>query len=159
MAITLIVNGTPYSYPTSGDEPGWGSDATGWAQGVTTVLNDLLGANDILETTVNIANNQTSFVDITGLILNSASVRASEITYSLSRTSTGAPSGHTETGTINVIYDSGNSTWALAQGNILGNAGVLFQITGSGQFQYKSSDIGATGYTGTLHFRAKSLNQ
>lgn len=158
MAKTLIINNTPYNYPTAGDEPGWGGEATGWAEAVTDVLADLLGPNDILETAFNIANNQTTFADITGLTFNAASVRAAEITYSIFRISTPNPSGNTETGTIQLIYDN-NIGWSINQGNILGSGGLTFNVTPAGQLQYKSTDIGTLNYTGTLKFRAKSLQQ
>lgn len=158
MAKTLIVNNSPYSYPTAGDEPGWGGEATGWAEAVTNVLADLLGPNDILETAFNIANNQTTFADVTGLTFNAASVRAAEITYSIFRVSTTNLSGNTETGKIQLIYDN-NIGWSINQGNILGSGGVIFTVTGTGQLQYKSTDIGALNYTGTMKFRAKALQQ
>lgn len=158
MSKTLIIDNTPYQYPTAGDEPGWGQGATGWAEAVTEVLNDLVGPNDILETAFSIANNQTSFVNITGLTFNGASVRAADITYSIFRVSSTNLSGHTETGTIQLIYDN-NIGWSINQGNILGNAGVLFDVTSLGQVQYKSSDIGALSYVGTIKFRAKCLAQ
>ena len=162
MSKTLIVNNTPYSYPTSGDEPGWGSDATGWAEGVTNVLSDLLGPNDILETAFNVANNQTDNTgangDVTGLIFNAASVRAVNISYSVFRISNTNLSGHTETGTIQLIYDN-NVGWSINQGNILGSAGITFTVTPAGQIKYKSTDIGSTNYSGTMKFRAKVLNQ
>lgn len=160
MPKTLIVNNTPYNYPVSGDEPGWGeaAGATGWPKGVTDALSDLLGPNDILETAFNIANNQASFADVTGLVFNAASVRAAEISYSVFRISTANPSGHTETGTIQIVYDN-NVGWSINQGNILGSSGVTFQVTNTGQIQYKSTDIGSLNYIGTMKFRAKTLQQ
>lgn len=162
MPKTLIVNNTPYNYPTPGDEPGWGNQATGWATGVTNVLSDLLGPNDILETAFNVANNQTdnsgSNGDVVGLIFNAASVRAADITYSVFRISDTNSSGHTERGTIQIAYDN-NLGWSINQGNILGSSGVTFTITASGQFKYKSTDIGSTNYVGTMKFRGKSLQQ
>lgn len=155
---TLIVNNTPYNYPTSGDEPGWGGDATGWAEEVTGALNDLLGPNDILETAFNIENNQTVETDITGLAFNTASVRSAVIDYSLFRISNDNPSGFTETGSIKIAYDN-NSGWLISQGAIAGNSGVLLSITPTGQFQYTSTDIGSLNYTGTMKFRAKTLQQ
>lgn len=158
MPKTLIINNTPYNYPTSGDEPGWGGEATGWAEGVTNVLSDLLGPNDILETAFNIANNQTSFSDVTGLIFNAASVRAAEIRYSIYRRSNTNPSGKTEFGILQIAYDN-NVGWSINQGNLLGSAGVTFEITPAGQVRYKSTDIGALNYIGTMKFRAKTLQQ
>ena len=157
MSKVLIVDNSPFNYPTPGDEPGWGEAATGWATAVTEVLGDLVGPNDILETAFSIANNQPTFANITGLAFNGASVRAVQITYAIFRVSSTNLSGNTETGTINLLYD--NISWSVNQGNILGNAGVLFDVTSLGQLKYKSSDIGSLGYTGTMKFRAKSLNQ
>lgn len=154
----LIVNNSPFAYPISGDEPGWAPGATGWAEAVTDVLNDLVGPNDILETAFNVANNQTTFSDVTGLIFNSAQVRSAEITYSVYRISSLNPSGYAETGTMNVLYDNAVG-WSINQGNILGNSGTQFQILASGQLQYKSTDIGSTSYIGLLKFRAKALAQ
>lgn len=154
----LIVNNIPYAYPTSGDEPGWGNEATAWSSGVTDVLNDLLGPNDILETAFNIANNQTTFVDVTGLAFNSAQVRAADINYSIFRISNTNPSGNTETGTIKIDYDNAVG-WSIGQGGVLDNAGVIFDITPTGQLQYKSTDIGSVNYSGLMKFRAKTLSQ
>lgn len=158
MPKVLIVNNTPYNYPTSGDEPGWGDDATGWAEGVTTVLSNLVGPNDILETAFNIANNQITDADVTGLVFNAASVRAAKISYSVFRVSTTNPSGFTETGTIQIIYDN-NVGWSINHGAILGSSGVTFTITSTGQVQYKSTDIGALNYIGIIKFSAKTLQQ
>ena len=158
MSRVLIINNTPYNYPTAGDEPGWGGQATDWAEAVTNVLAELLGPNDILETAFNIANNQTSAADITGLFFNAASVRAANITYSVYRISNTNLSGNAETGTIQLIYDNVIG-WSINQGNILGSSGVTFSITVVGQLQYTSTNIGSLGYSGTMKFRAKCLNQ
>lgn len=159
MPKTLIVNNTPYEYPTAGDEPGWGGEATGWAEAVTDVLSDLLGPNDLLETAFNVANNQLVAADVTGLILNAASVRAAEISYSIYRQA-GATSV-VESGKINVAYNNASpnpNKWEMNQGNVLGDAGVIFTITNSGQIQYTSTNM--PGQTiGTMKFRLKSLQQ
>lgn len=158
MPRTLIVNNTPYQYPTPGDEPGWGQGATGWAAGVTEVLNDLQGPDDLLETAFNIANAQASPSDITGLAFNTASVRSAIIDYSVFRVSDTNPNGNTETGKIHIVYDN-LAGWSIGQGGIVGNSGVTFSILSTGQMQYTSTDIGALNYIGTMKFRAKTLQQ
>jgi len=160
MSKVLIVNNNPYNYPTAGDEPGWGGSdgATGWAEDVTQVLSDLLGPNDILETSFTIANNQLTATDVVGLNFNIASVRSAIIDYSIFRISTTNPSGSTETGTIKIVYDN-NVGWSSGQGAVVGDSGVVLSITPTGQFEYTSSDIGSLNYTGTIKFRAKSLQQ
>lgn len=162
MPVTLTVANIPYAYPSPGDSPGWGEAATGWAEGVTLVLDDLLGSNDILETPFTIANNVSSFTNIIGLSFNTGEVRSANITYSIYRTSTANPSGSSESGIINITYDNlagAGSVWSFIQYGMNGNAGVLFTITDAGQLQYKSSNINSTGYSGTIHFRASVLGQ
>lgn len=160
MSKTLTVNGTPYSYPTSGDEPGWGESATGWAEEVTDVLDSLLSADDIIRTSFTIANNVTSDTDVVGLNFNTATVRSAVIEYNIYRTSTSTTSGNAESGLMTLVYDNNASSgnkWSLSVGNLAGNAGVTFNITDAGQVQYQSTDIGATGYSGTMIFRSKTL--
>ena len=158
MPKVLIVNNTPFSYPTAGDEPGWGGAATGWAEEVTKVLNNVVGPDDILETSFNIANNQSTPANVTGLIFNAGSVRSVKVTYSIYRISDSNPSGNAETGEMHIIYDN-NDGWKLGVGGIVGNSNVIFSITPAGQVQYVSSDIGDLNYTGVMKFIAKALQQ
>lgn len=162
MPVTLIINQIPFEYPIPGDSPGWGQGATDWSKEVTIVLNDLLGPNDITETTFPIANNVTAFGNIAGLLFNTGQVRGATIFYTIYRTSTANPSGHAESGTLNIVYDnaaSAGSKWSLVGFNQNGNSGVTFTITDAGQFQYKSSDINSVGYSGVMHFKATTLGQ
>lgn len=161
MPVTLTVNNVPFEYPVPGDGQGWGQPASDWAVQVTAALQNLQGLTDIPQKTFTIQNNVSSFTDIAGLVFNTGLVRAAFITYGIYRTSTGTPSGSVECGTINIVYDNLASTgfkWRVAGGGMPGNAGVTFNITDAGQFQYKSSDLGS-GHVGNMHFRATTLNQ
>lgn len=158
MAVELIVNSIPFDYPSDGEDPGWGGPATAWAEEVTKVLNNILGPDDILETSFIIANNQVSLQDITGLIFNAGTVRSATVTYSIYRVSTANPSGYTETGDIKLVYDNAVG-WSFSVGNIVGNSGVNFNITPTGQMQYTSNDINSLGYTGIMKFKATALAQ
>lgn len=162
MPVTLTVNNIPFEYPIPGDSPGWGEGATDWATEVTTVLNDLLGPNDIIQNTFTVANNQTSPANVVGLIFNTGQVRAAIIEYSVYRTSTANPTGFTESGTLEIAYDNlaaPGSKWSLIGTDLNGLSGVTFSITDTGQVQYTSTDLGSTGYSGNMHFRARALNQ
>ena len=162
MPITLTVNNIPFEYPVSGDSPGWGGPATDWATEVTLVLNELLGSTDIVQTPFIISNNITSFTNIVGLSFNTGLVRGAVIDYTIYRTSTANPTGQAESGVLSVVYDNlagSGSKWSLIAYGLNGNSGVTFNITDAGQLQYKSTDIGATGYSGVMHFRARSLGQ
>lgn len=161
MAKPLTINGTTYQYPESGENPNWsnGAGPTEWAEAVTDTLTTLIGPGDILNTTFAIDNNITVATDINGLIFDSGTVRAAFISYSVYRTSTSNPSGHTEVGSQQIIFDdsaSVGSKWSLTQ-NSNGNAGIAFSIGDTGQVKYLSSDIGATGYSGVIKFSGKAL--
>lgn len=158
MPKVLIINNTPFNYPTAGDEPGWGGAATGWAEEVTKVLNNVVGPDDILETSFGIANAQSISVDVTGLIFNAGSVRSAVVSYAIYRLSDSTPSGSAETGQMHLIYDN-NDGWNLGIGGVIGNSGVTFSITPAGQIQYQSTDIGSINYNGIIKFAAKALQQ
>jgi hypothetical protein len=160
MPISLVVNNITYNYPSPGEDPGWGEDATGWAEAVTEVLNSILGPGDLLETTFSVANNQATLANITGLFFNPSSVRAAVIEYSIYRVSTSNLSGNAESGVLEIIYDdsaAASNKWLIKRDHN-GDAGIDIDILDSGQIQYKSSDIGAAGYIGTMKFRARSLS-
>jgi hypothetical protein len=159
---TLIVNNIPFDYPAPGASPGWGEPSTGWAVEVTKALIELLGPNDIPETSFNVANNISVFTNISNLVFNTGAVRSATIDYSIYRISDTVTYGNVEAGTIKIIYDNNapvNSKWTLGVYNQVGTAGMQFSITDAGQVQYKSSNILGTGYSGEMHFRAKSLGQ
>ena len=139
-------------------KPGWGGEATGWAEEVTDVLSNILGPDDILQTSFNIANNQTTAADVTGLIFNAGSVRSAVVTYAVYRISDSNPSGNAETGEMHILYDN-NVGWSIGIGGIVGNSGIVFTITPAGQVQYTSTDIGSLNYSGVMKFKAEALQQ
>jgi hypothetical protein len=157
----LTVNNIVFNYPDAGTDPGWGEDATAWAQAVTDTLATLLSPGDILETSFSIANNTAIDTNINGLQFNGASVRAANVEYSIRRTSTESPVGNVQTGTLQLTYDTAGaigSKWLVADQRA-GDAGVVFTCTDAGQIQYKSTDIGTTNYQGQIKFRARTLAQ
>lgn len=161
MSTPLVISGTSYNYPGSGESPNWGPDATDWAAAVTEALNTLLAPGDILETTFTIDNNTSVATNVNGLLFDSGTVRAANIDYAVYRTSTSNPAGNAETGTMYLIFDdsaSAGTKWKLTQ-KVDSAAGVVFLIGDDGQIQYLSSDIGATGYSGMITFRAKTLSK
>lgn len=158
MSTPLVVNGTLYNYPTSGEDPNWAEEASGWSEAVTDVLGTLLAPGDILETTFSISNNITSAQNVNGLLFDSGTNRSAVISYSVYRTSTSTTSGKAEVGTMTLVYDddaTSGSKWSLMQ-TANGDAGVVFNVTDAGQITYLSSDIGSAGYSGTIHFKAST---
>lgn len=126
MPIELIVNNTSYQYPVQGEDPGWGGEATGWASGVTSVLNSLLTDDDIVQTLFTIQNNVSVASNITGLAFDKTSARAATTSYSIYR------KGVT-TGSITAIASGGGNLadiTATAHGLITGQT-VTLSLTDS----------------------------
>ena len=161
MAVELTIAGTTYNYPTSGEDPNWAEEATAWCIAVTQALNTLLSPGDILQTQFAVENNISVPTNVNGLIFDSGTVRAANISYAVHRISTSNPSGNAETGTIYLIFDDSeplNEKWKMTQISD-GVAGIAFTIGDNGQIQYQTSDIGAAGYVGTITFSAKTLSK
>jgi hypothetical protein len=160
MPQTLTVNNQPFETPIDGDPPGWGEQTSEWMAAVTDTLDELQGANDIPQTSFTVQNDISSAENVTGLSFNTGQVRSASIAYSVYRVSTAAPSGNSESGTMEIIYDNAagaGSKWQMSVFGIAGNSGVSFTITDLGQVQYTSTDIDSVGYSGTMRFAAKSL--
>ena len=156
----LIVNNNPFNYPDPGTEPGWGADATGWAEEVTTVLGNLSGADDILETTFNLANNVSSPQDIVGLLFNPATVRSAVIEYSIYRST--SSNELAEKGTLNIVYKNGGTVgekWTIGRVFFGDDGEIIISATDAGQFQYTSSNLAGTSYSGTMRFEAVVTQQ
>lgn len=162
MSIPLVIAGTTFNYPQSGQDPNWAEEASSWAVAVTEVLNTLLGPGDILQTSVAIEDGISVATNINGLLFDSGTVRAANVNYTIYRTSAGEPWGHAETGVLYLVFDDDESIgkkWSLTQGPKNGDAGVAFSIGDDGQIQYISTTIGIGGYSGTIRFSAKALTR
>lgn len=156
MPTELTISNQTYNYPVAGESPGWGEDATAWAEAVTDVLATVSGPGDIGVTSATIANNQSSASNVSGLLFDSAVVRGATINYTVYRTSTTIATPKAEKGTIEVSYDG--SSWSLTR-EATEDTGVTLTITSGGQVQYTSTDVGATSYSGTMKFYAKAITQ
>lgn len=150
MSRPLTITGTTYNYPSANENPGWGEDASDWAQAVTDAINNIVSSNDLATTTSLIADNVTSFTNITGANLLTPGVKSFTVYYVVNR-SDGA-SNFNEYGFLNGVYDG--SAWQMTR-EFDGNSSVSFDITNAGQIRYKSSAIGGI-YTGTIKFRTTS---
>ena len=151
MSRDLTVRNNTYVYPDAGENPGWGEDATEWAQAVTDSLNDLQGPNDIPATSVIIADNVIIPSDVPGLRFIGTAVRSFEAEYNIFRSD--GTNNSVESGRIYGYYDGTN--WQISQ-QFLGDASVTLSINNLGQVQYTSSSIGGL-YVGIMKFRAKTI--
>lgn len=161
MAKTLVVNNNTFSYPDSGDDPGWGGEATAWAVEVTRVINNLSGPDDILQSTATINNNVTVAASVTGLLFDPTSVRSAIVEYSIYRRTDTAVSGLSEHGELVLLYDNDAPTdkWKITR-QTNSDAGIEFDINqATGQITYTSTDVAGANYSGIMKFRARTLAQ
>lgn len=156
MAITVIINGTSYQIPEQGADPPYGDDLTDYLVALGNVAQNITGTGDILTTTFNILNNQSSAANVTGASFDTSTVRSAIMQYSLYRSTNSAELS--EVGHIYLTYKSTAGTWDIAQ-SYGGSSGVTFSITNGGQLQYTSTNMAGTGYTGKMKFKATAFTQ
>jgi hypothetical protein len=155
----LTVNNTSYNYPDPGQEPGWGEDATAWAEAVTSVLNFLVAPGDIINSTASIQNNITVPTDVSACVFDGAVTRAANVTYQVTRKTDDLVTGLVQEGTLLLNYNPNGGTWTLSQTYSCDELGVSFSITNGGQVQYTSSDVTGANYEGVIKFSARTLPQ
>jgi hypothetical protein len=154
MPIPVTIQSQTYEYPSPGDQPGWGEDATDAFVALVTKVNGISPNTDIVAGSASIANNQSSPVNVTTLIFDSGVVGAAIIEYHLTRTVTGA--SISEQGTLSIDYSNG--VWYIQRELSSGvDTGVVFSITNAGQIQMTSSNIAESSYVGNMSFRARTF--
>lgn len=154
----LKVNGVTYAYPDPGTEPGWGGEATGWAEEVTAVLDSLAGDGTIFQTTATINNNMVTPTDIAGMIFNEAFTKSAEITYRIEiRTDS---EEIIEQGELNITYyPSLPQRWVITQVITGGSpSGVGITIDTQGQVKYTSEAVSGLDYVGLINFKTIAIN-
>lgn len=149
----LIVNGTTYNFPAPGDERAWGEDATDWAEAVTDILDSVVSAGFVPQTTATINDNVTTFTNILGASFNSSINRSFKFSYAVQRTD--GSTTVAESGEINGVHNGTDWDYSLSR---VGDAGMTFNVTTAGQIQYKSSSIGGT-YSGDINFYANVVTE
>lgn len=151
MTKQLQVGNDIFEYPFQGDG-NWGEEATAWAERVTEALTNVQGPNDILITSATLLNNQSSAVDVSGLVFDTTEVLSVQVDYFIKREGTATS---TENGVLYANFDG--STWKLTQ-EAVGDSGIVFSVTAGGQFQYTSTDF-AGHTTSSVRFRARTIDE
>lgn len=151
MSTCLIVGSCTFSFPEQGTCAGYGEQVHDWAVAVTNKLTSLTGPCDISLTTVCIADNQSTWANVGSgsslLKFSNAATRSFNVTYNIYRVACCTVS---EAGVLRGIYN-GSNCWRMAR-EFVGCAGVCFQITSTGQIQYKSSNLPGSQTTGEMKF-------
>lgn len=150
MARELIVGGTPFQYPETGNE-NWGEEATDWAEAVTDLLGSLIPAGFIGETTVSIGDNVTSFTNVTGAVFDFTISRSFTMNYVVTRNNGMVTIA--EKGIIEGVWNGSDWEYSI---NRVGDAGMTFEVTSAGQVRYMSSSMAGT-YTGSMTFFANVI--
>ena len=155
MSKTLQVGSDIFKYPEQGTNPGWGEEATAWAEAVTDALKSVQGPNDILLTSAALANNITTLTNIPGFNFDTSDVQAVTAEFFVIRVYDSGATTVAQSGSMAGNYDG--STFYLTVQSV-GDAGMDFDITNAGQVQYKSSDL-ANHMSTTIRFKAKTIDQ
>lgn len=153
MAITLIVNNTPFEFPEQGEQSPWGQPVQEWASEVTTVLSSLKGPSDILETSAIIDNNISSPTAISGFAFDPSTTRSFSVQCAIYRTYDASEKSE-ELNLVGLYTGAGG--WLLQQDGI-GNAGVTLDITSGGQVTYTSTNLVGSSYSGIIKFKGVGL--
>lgn len=116
----------------------------------------LFGSDYIVETSATIANNQSSASNVTGLLFSSSTTHAALIEVFLRRKTNAIEL--ISVGFLKVYYDVLDGDWKLID-ELSGELDdeTEFTITSGGQVQYTSSNIGGSGYVGTMRFKATTF--
>lgn len=151
----LTIGTDEYEFPLEGENAGYGSEITDWAEAVTGSLSTVERPGDIINKTGIIVDNQVDFIAIPEFSFSSAIVASFESKYLIERTSSAG--SKREFGHIDGYHDG--SDWVISIRSV-GNANVDFDITPIGQVRYKTNEsLGGTSYNGFIKFEAKVINK
>lgn len=165
----FTVGNEEFEFPLEGENAGYGSEITDWAEAVTTALETVQKPNDI-PTTSEISLNADILLNtpspVPGFSFSTAEVIAIDAKYVFNRsytivdpiTSLPVNIVETEIGFIEGYYNG--QTWGISI-RTTGDAGVLLTINSSGQIFYQTTKdfpVGATGKSLTILYEAKVIN-
>lgn len=160
----LTVGNEEFEFPLSGENPGYGSEVTDWAEAVTIALETVQKPNDI-PTTAEIPLNQDIALNvpapIPGFSFSTAEVIAIEAKYLFKRGYTTIADGNVLIMEVGFIEGYFNGVeWGISI-RTTGDAGVLITINSSGQLLYQSTQafpVGATNKSLSIVYEAKVIN-
>ena len=155
MSKSLTVGSEIFEFPLEGENAGWGSEITDWAEAVSDALATVQKPNDILLTTAAISNTAIIDTNIVGFSFSTAEVKAIECRYLVSRVTTSPALNYSEVGYIEGYFDG--TSWGYSI-RTTGDAKIYLSILPSGQVQYRVDTIAAATHIGSIRFEAKVIN-
>ena len=117
-------------------------------------LENIFGSGLVEETQFTIADNQSTYANITSMLVSSATLVYAEIRYTIYRTDA-ASIKRRESGVLELEYVTGDSAWRIANRQSSDDALNVtdsLAVTAGGQVQYKSDLIGGT-YSGKMRWK------
>ena len=159
----LTVGNEEFEFPLEGENAGYGSEITDWAEAVTVALETVQKPNDI-PTTSEISLNPDILLNvpapIPGFSFSTAEVIAIEAKYLFRREYTIGVTNYIkmEVGFIEGYFDGSN--WGIAI-RTTGDAGILVTINPSGQMLYQTTEdfpVGAINKSLSIVYEAKVIN-
>lgn len=151
----LKVNNRTYNYPDPGSEPGWGSEATDWAEAVTAVLDSLAGSGTIFETQAPILNS-TLDTEVPGLIFNPSISKTNRIIYRVTRSTD--DEAFQEHGVLDFNYNDETNVWEQGREITSGDyAKIEFEVQTNGQVIYTTEELLGLNYEGNIKFKSVSV--
>lgn len=152
----LIIGNEVFDFPLQGENSDYGESITDWATAVTEALETVQQPNDILTTSAAINNNQLTFTNIPSFTFDTTEVIAIEAEYIVIRSTQSPQVQVTESGKLEGNFNGVD--WVISQ-SYDGEAEIEFNITSSGQVQYKTNEMVGLGYVGQIIFKARVFNQ
>lgn len=160
----LTVGNEEFEFPLEGENAGYGSEITDWAEAVTTALATVQKPNDI-PTTSEILLNPDILLNtpsaIPGFSFPTAEVIAIEAKYLFKRSYTTIAEGNVvkmEVGFIEGYFNG--SEWGIAI-RTTGDASILVTINSAGQMLYQTTEnfpVGATNKVLSIVYEARVIN-
>jgi hypothetical protein len=159
----LTVGNEEFEFPLEGENAGYGSEITDWAEAVTIALETVQKPNDI-PTTSEIPLDSDILINtpsaIPGFSFSTAEVISINAKYLFKRTYTLAGTDYSffEVGFIEGFFDLVD--WGISV-RTTGDVGVLIDINSSGQMLYQTTQdfpVGATNKVLSIVYEAKVIN-
>jgi hypothetical protein len=150
----LTIGTEEFEFPLEGENAGYGSEITDWAEAVTGALSTVERPGDLVNKTAQILNNVSSPQNISEFNFSPSIVASFEAKYFVERVSAG--DAKREAGFIEGYYDG--SDWIIAIRTV-GNAGINFEITSLGQITYTSDNLPGQLPSSNIKFEAKVINK
>jgi hypothetical protein len=159
----LTVGSEEFEFPLEGENAGYGSEITDWAEAVSTALETVQKPNDI-PTTSEIPLNPDILLNTPSAIPSfsfpTAEVIAIEAKYLFKRTYTIGITNYIkmEVGFVEGFFDGTN--WGISI-RTTGDAGVLITINSTGQMLFQTTEnfpVGATNKNLSIVYEAKVIN-